>query len=82
MLLNLTRGADGALCAHIVNYDFRYDDKFALQSIEPTPAMTLQAPGVKQATLLTPEAAPQVLPTRNGQITVPPVRVYGVVVMR
>jgi hypothetical protein len=81
-LLNLTRGSDGALCAHIVNYDFRYDDKFALQSIEPTPAVTLQAPGVKRAMLLSPGAEARALVVKGGMIEVPPIRIYGVIVMR
>ena len=81
MLLNLTR-ADGALCAHLVNYDFRYNEKFELQSIEPTPAVTLQAPGLKQATLLSPGCEPVALPVKDGAVTVPPVRIYSVVVMR
>ena len=77
-----TRGSDGALCAHLVNYDFRYDDKFALQSIEPLPPVTLQAPRVKQATLLSPGAEAKPLVVKDGAIEVPPVRIYGVVVMR
>jgi hypothetical protein len=35
LLLNLTRATPkGPLCAHLVNYDFRYDEKYALQKIE------------------------------------------------
>ena len=80
--LNLTRGSDGALCAHIVNYDFRYDAKFALQSIEPTPPMVLEAPGIRQAMLFAPDAHTQVLQVKNGRIEVPPINLYGVIVMR
>lgn len=81
VLLNLTRGRDGRLCAHIVNYDFRYDDKYALQSIEPTPVLTLQSRGAKRATLLTPGEAPRDLAVKAGVVEVPPVRIYGVVVL-
>ncbi len=81
-LLNLTRGSDGALCAHVVNYDFRYDGKFALQRIEPTSALALTAPGVTQATLLSPGAEAQTLRVDEGVIAVPPITIYGVVVMR
>ena len=81
-LLNLTRGSDGALCAHLVNYDFRYDGKFALQSLEPTAPLLLEAPGVKQATLLSPEGETRALPVKGGTIAVPPVRIYSVVLMR
>lgn len=80
-LVNLTR-AEGALCAHMVNYDFRYDDKFALQTIEPTPALQLRTPGVTSATLLTPGGEPVRLEVKGGSVTVPPVRIYAVVVLR
>jgi hypothetical protein len=80
-LLNLTRSG-GALCAHLVNYDFRYNEKFELQSIEPIPAVTLQAPGIKRATLLAPGAEPRPLLVKDGKVQVPPLRIYGVVVMR
>lgn len=80
-LVNLTR-AEGALCAHVVNYDFRHDDQFALQSIEPTPPLALRVPGVKTATLLSPDGDPVALPVRDGTVTVPPVRIYSVVVLR
>lgn len=77
-LVNLTR-AEGTLCVHVVNYDFRYDDKFALQNIEPTPPLALRVPGAKTATLLSPDSDPVSLPVKDGAVTVPPVRMYSVV---
>lgn len=82
LLLNLTRATpQGPPCAHLVNYDFRYDDKFALQKIEPAGPVTLRVGKAKSATLLSPDSAPQKLAVKDGLVQVPAVRVYSVVVL-
>lgn len=82
LLLNLTRATSGGpLCAHLVNYDFRYDEKYALQKIEPAGPVTLNVGNAKSARLLSPDGEEQTLVVKNGQVQVPAVRVYSVVVL-
>ena len=80
LLLNLTR-SDQVVHVHLVNYDFTYGEKYALQAVRPTKPVGLAVPGAKTARLLSPDATDRVLPVTNGTVEVPPVRVYSVVVL-
>ncbi|MBK8481330.1 MAG: hypothetical protein IPL40_09160 [Proteobacteria bacterium] len=82
LLLNLTRARPGgALLAHLVNSDFRYDADYALQRIEPAGPVTLNVGQARSARLLTPDGAIQPLAIKDGRVQVPAVRVYTVVVV-
>ena len=82
LLVNLTEASPrGPLCVHLVNYDFRYDDKYALKSIEPAGPVRLEVIGARRGRLLTPEGEEKLLRVTDGRLEVPPVRVYGVVVL-
>ncbi|MEN6644515.1 MAG: hypothetical protein ABFE08_18915 [Armatimonadia bacterium] len=81
VLLNVTRSG-GATYAHIVNYSFKYDDKFALTGIEGQGPIRLRVRGCKAARLLGPEAEAKELVVKGGVVEVPEVRIYGVVELR
>lgn len=83
LLLNLTNtSAQGPLYAHLVNYNYRYDDKFNLQAIEPGGPVTLEALGCKSAKLLSPDGVEQQLTITNGKVRIPTVHIYAVVELR
>ncbi len=83
LLVNLTRAGDPKrLYAHLVNYDFRYDEKHALQAIQPAGPVTLKVgKEYRSARLLSPDAAPVELKVAGGAVVVPAVATYGVVVL-
>ncbi|NOZ20121.1 MAG: hypothetical protein GXP25_03430 [Planctomycetes bacterium] len=82
LLLNATRSSSGgALCVHLANYDFTYDDKYALQSIRPAGPVKIFVRGARTARLLSPDGADSVLNVTDGVIEVPPVRIYSTVVV-
>jgi hypothetical protein len=83
LLVNLTKAApQGPMCVHLVNYDFKYDDKYALQSIQPATGVKLRAVGAKTARLLSPDGTDQVLQVQEEILEVPPVRIYSVLVLQ
>ena len=82
LLVNLTKESpQGPLCVHLVNYDFKYDARFALQAIQPSGPVTLKVPGVRSARLLTPDGDAQALTVKDGLLEAPPVRLYSVIVL-
>jgi hypothetical protein len=84
MLVNLLRQPKpGVLGAHIANLDYKYGDSYVLEAINPTPELTLQVqdPRLKVARLISPEAEIQELTLANGEVTIPPVRNYAVVLL-
>lgn len=81
VLLNVTR-CGGATYAHIVNYNFKYDDKFALTGIEGQGPVRLKVRGCKTARLISPDAEAKDLAVKGGVVEVPEVRIYGVVELR
>ncbi len=84
VLLNLMRQPRGnILGAHIVNFDYEYGDNYVLKTIHPTPeiALRVQAPALKVARLISPDMGPQDLPITDGEVTVPAITNYAVVLL-
>jgi hypothetical protein len=83
LLMNLTKASpQGPICVHLVNYDLKYDDKYALQSIEPAGPVSLRVFDAKTARLLSPDAAERSLEVTNGTVEVPPVKIYSAVILK
>ncbi len=78
VLVNVTRVGERR-CVHLVNYDFVYAERDKLTAVRATPAITLRVAGARAARWLTADAEPVALTVTDGRITVPPLRLYGVV---
>jgi hypothetical protein len=83
LLVNLTRaGPQGPICVHLVNYDFRYEEKYVLQSIQPAGPLTLSVRGAKEARLLSPDGGERSLEVKDGVLIVPEVKVYSALLLQ
>jgi len=68
-----------ALVVHLVNYDFQYDDAYALKKIVPTRDVRLRLASAdwREAVVLTADSAPVRLPVRAQELVLPEVRIHA-----
>lgn len=84
VLINLMRQPHGdVLGAHIVNFNYEYGDNYVLKTIHPTPEITLRVHDstLKVARLIAPDAETQDLPVTDGEVIVPAITNYAVVLL-
>lgn len=84
VLVNLLRQPSPAvLGVHIVNFDYEYAEDYVLKAIHPTPEIKLQVQDarMKVARMISPDGEPQELEIVEGNLTVPPVMNYAVVLL-
>ncbi|MCK5804059.1 MAG: hypothetical protein KAI66_14580 [Lentisphaeria bacterium] len=81
LLVNLTRSRSGrTVNVHLVNYDFTYDEGYALRTIRPVGPLRIAVPGAKSARLLSPDHNERTLEITDGIVEVPSIKTYSVII--